>query len=451
MLPEGLSALLRRRRRPRLSRPSAWRPGSALLIFLAVPLLVLAAVAGGTVLLSERIARQNALAQVENSSVRMAEFLIQPLLAEALAGVPGRWEELGRVVSNRLRDGSISSVVIWRADGEVLWASDAALIGQRFGNNEELDKALAGQVFSDIDEGPETAPQKDSTATELEVYVPTTIRGETFAIEAYYMYEGVEDQAALLRDEITPLAIGALVVLQLVQIPIAASLAGRLRRRESERSALVERSLPASEFERGGIAADIHDGPVQDLAGVGYALAGLRDSVSATRQPTLDRVTVAVRHAVGSLRRLMIDIYPPDLSGPGLFAALDDLAQPLRDQGVEVEVSDGDPPAVTPTAAAVLYRTAKESLANVAHHAEAKRVWLCLEETDGDAGPAVRLEVCDDGKGFPDPSDVRTPEGHLGLKLLCDRVMQLGGRVTFDNRPRGGARLQVVVPVSGEE
>src|SRR3954469_13006009 len=152
MLPEGLSALLRRRRRPRLSRPSAWRPGSALLIFLAVPLLVLAAVAGGTVLLSERIARQNALASVENSAERMAQFLIQPLLAEALAGVPGRWEELGRVVGNRLRDGSISSVVIWRADGEVLWASDASLIGQRLGGNAGLDQALSGKVQSDIDE-----------------------------------------------------------------------------------------------------------------------------------------------------------------------------------------------------------------------------------------------------------------------------------------------------------
>jgi two-component system, NarL family, sensor kinase len=106
---------------------------------------------------------------------------------------------------------------------------------------------------------------------------------------------------------------------------------------------------------------------------------------------------------------------------------------------------------VTPTAAAVLSRTAKEALANVAHHAEAKRVWVCLEETDGVAGPAVRLEVCDDGIGFPDPDDVRTPEGHLGLKLLCDRVAHLGGRVTFDNRPGGGARLEIVVPVDGGE
>src|SRR3954471_12596800 len=168
MPPERLASLLRRRRRPHLSRPSAWRPGSALLIFLAVPLLVLAAVAGGTVILSERIARQNALAMVENSAERMAEFLIQPLLAEALAGVPGRWEELGRVVGNRLRDGSISSVVIWRADGEVLWASDASLIGQRFGGNKELDRALSGKVQSDIDEHPETADKP--TATELEVY-----------------------------------------------------------------------------------------------------------------------------------------------------------------------------------------------------------------------------------------------------------------------------------------
>jgi two-component system, NarL family, sensor kinase len=76
---------------------------------------------------------------------------------------------------------------------------------------------------------------------------------------------------------------------------------------------------------------------------------------------------------------------------------------------------------------------------------------LCLEETDGEAGPAVRLEVIDDGIGFADPNDVRTPEGHLGLRLLCDRVTHLGGRVNFGARPGGGARLEVVVPVDGGE
>src|SRR3954454_2389505 len=95
------------------------RPRGALLAFLVVPIVVLVAVAGGTVLLSERVARPNALAEVERSTERMARFLVEPLVEEALADTPGRWEELDRDVGNRLRDRSIDSVVVWTATGKV--------------------------------------------------------------------------------------------------------------------------------------------------------------------------------------------------------------------------------------------------------------------------------------------------------------------------------------------
>ena len=52
-----------------------------------------------------------------------------------------------------------------------------------------------------------------------------------------------------------------LVLLELIQVPIAVSLARRVKRHESERADLLERSLTGSEKERIRIAADIHDGP----------------------------------------------------------------------------------------------------------------------------------------------------------------------------------------------
>ncbi len=190
----------------------------------------------------------------------------------------------------------------------------------------------------------------------------------------------------------------------------------------------------------------MHDGPVQDLAGVSYALSALRTSVPEERQPTVDKLVGAVRHAVQSLRRLMVDIYPPDLSGPGLAVAITDAAEPLRAVGIEVLVDAAPLPETAPDVTAVLYRTAKESLANVAHHAQAKRVWITLEETALRGAPAVRLEVADDGVGFPVSTDKRG-EGHLGLALLRDRVVDLGGTVTLGDRPGGGAMLTAVVPL----
>ena len=86
----------------------------------------------------------------------------------------------------------------------------------------------------------------------------------------------------------------------------------------------MERALSASERERRQIAADLHDGVVQDLAGAGYALAAVARRVEGPTATGVEHVGRVVRGAVESLRRLMVDIYPPDLSGAGLPGAIDD-------------------------------------------------------------------------------------------------------------------------------
>jgi signal transduction histidine kinase len=421
-------------------------PHRELAAFVVTALLVLLVVSAGTIWLSERIARANALAESERTTERLAQFAIQPVLDELLIGVEGRVDELRRVVDNRMRDGSVTRMLIWRANGEILFASDRRLEGRVIAPTEELLAAIAGDTVSDIDEAPETDGDGEA-AVALEVYTPMTAAGERFAFEAYFAYEGIDRQAALLRGEIIPMAIGALVLLQVVQIPIATSLARRVRRQEAERAELMQRNVEASDRERRAIAADVHDGPVQDLAGVSYALSALRGSLPEERRPTVDKLVGAVRHAVQSLRRLMIDIYPPDLSGPGLGTAISDSAEPLRAEGIEILMDTGPLPEMTPNAAAVLYRTAKEALANVLKHAKANTVWITLEETELGDLQAVRLEIADDGVGFPEEGTDKRAEGHLGLSLLRDRVLDLGGTVTLHDREGGGALLIAVVPL----
>ncbi len=425
------------------------RPRRELLAFCATALLVLLVVSAGTIWLSERIARANALAEAERAAERLGTLLVAPLLPDALAGVPGAAEELDRDVRNRMSDGSVAKVVVWRETGQIVYASDPELTGDVLPPSSEMLAAIAGDTVSDVDEAPETATGDEGAM--LEVYAPLGIPGERLAFEAYFPYAGIDRQAALLRGEIIPMAIGALVLLQVVQIPIATSLARRVSRQEAERTALMQRTMEASDRERRTIAADVHDGPVQDLAGVSYALSALRSSLPPERHATVDRLVGAVRHAVQSLRRLMVDIYPPDLSGPGLGAAIGDMAEPLRAEGVEVLMDAGPLPEMTPDAAAVLYRTAKEALANVTKHAEAKHAWITLEETAVSGMPAVRLEVADDGVGFPETGTDRRREGHLGMSLLRDRVVDMGGAVVLGAREGGGAVLTAVVPLSHDQ
>jgi two-component system NarL family sensor kinase len=58
-----------------------------------------------------------------------------------------------------------------------------------------------------------------------------------------------------------------------VYVGIPYSLARRLRSRQREREELLRRAIDASDLERRRIAADLHDGAVQRLAGVSLSLA----------------------------------------------------------------------------------------------------------------------------------------------------------------------------------
>jgi two-component system, NarL family, sensor kinase len=440
-----------RNRPPWLQRPRFSRPPREIAAFVAVGLLVLVAVSAGILVISERIARSNALAEAERAGTRLGQTLVAPLMTEYLRGTPGAFEDLDRIVGYRLSDGSVTSVNVWTPQGEVLYSSDSELIGATFPPSDELRAAARGEVVSDVDDAPEEAYEGLAPEPMLEVYAPMTAAGQSLVFEAYYSYDRIAREAAALRWQIIPLAVGGIVVVQLVQIPIASSLARRARRNESERSELMARTLDASERERRAIAADLHDGPVQDLAGVSYALGALQLSMPPEQHAIAERLGGAIRHAVASLRRLMVEIYPPDLSGPGLGDALHDLAERLRGQGISPSVDAGPLPPLSPEVAAAVYRAAKESLTNVATHAQAEHVWVRLAETTDERGAAVLLEVADDGVGFPDAGIDRRTEGHLGLRLVIDRVAHLGGRVTCGERPGGGAVVTAVLPINHEE
>jgi two-component system, NarL family, sensor kinase len=433
---------------PGTARPR-WRrliqPKRPLAVFIVSALIVSAAVAAVTVLISGNIARSTAVAEAERVAVRLADLLVAPLLRDALAGDAGAWAELDRDMEHRMSDGSIVSVVVWTTEGEVLWSTLDELVGDRVEVGDDLGEALAGTVVADLDEDPETVY---GAGPLLEVYVPVDIDGTRMVVESYLPANTIDEQTALLRGEIVPLAVGALVVLQLVQLPIAASMSRRARQHEAERLSLMARALTASDRERRSIAGDVHDGPVQDLAGVSYALAALRPAIPEERRAIVDRLTTTVQHAVASLRRLMVDIYPPDLSGTSLGPAIDDLAVRLREAGTEVSVTADPLPGLQPEYAAVLYRTAKEALANVSRHAEAEQVWVdvsCVKHGDDDA---VLLTVADDGVGLPDPPVADAAgDGHLGLRLIRERIEDLDGEVRLEGRADGGTVLSALVPL----
>ncbi len=425
-----------------------------LAIFYGVAAIALIVVSIGAVIASRTVTKEQALKDAERTTSRLANLAIGPLLKAALGGSLAQGQELRRAVANRMSDGYLLQIDVWDSTGTLVYADDENEVGRQVAVPDEVTAAInTEKISSAFEDHPEILDGKLKLTGQgfVEVYVPLHMDGHpVYAFEAYYDYARVNQSATLLLQQVVPLVLLPLLALQFIQVPIAASLARRVRRHESERSALLHNALAVSETERIRIAADLHDGPIQDLAGIGYALDAVAPSVPEHYSGLMQSIQSTVRQANESLRRLMVDLYPPDLSADRLPETITNLTVPLRDHGIDVCVNVEPLPELDSEAVTTLYRVAREALANVAEHAQADRVEvsLRLDEANGHLPQMINLTITDNGVGL-DPERIdRRAEGHLGLRLLADRVENMGGSLSLTAPPHGGTRVSVLLPLA---
>ncbi|HEU4977100.1 MAG TPA: ATP-binding protein [Baekduia sp.] len=419
-----------------------------------VAMLVVGAVA---VAASRHIGRDEAIRDAKQSARLAGGGIVEPWITRALLrGDPAAQRRLDAVVRARVLPAGIVRVKVWRADGTIVYSDEPRLIGARYDLGDEERAALRSwAVRADISDltRPENRFER-SAGKLLEVYLPIhAASGERVLFETYQPYSAVTASGRRVWLAFAPAVLGGLLVLWLLTLPLARSLAGRLRGHQREREALLIRSLDASEAERRRIAADLHDGVVQDLAGVSFALAadaqrlrngGAPDPASGEAGAALARAAAQTRDSIRALRTLLVDIYPPSLHRSGLVAALADVARTHEARGLPTTL---DAPAAFRAPAEVeqlLFRCAQEALRNVTRHADATGATITLREEDG----VAHLVVRDDGRGF-DPAAVGPPSagGHVGLPALADLIDDAGGRFDVRSTPGAGTTVDVRVPL----
>jgi signal transduction histidine kinase len=280
----------------------------------------------------------------------------------------------------------------------------------------------------------------------LEVYLLTrTPSGEPLLFEAYLRYDSVTEKARRISLAVAPAFVAALLLLWLVQLPLAWWLARRLREGQRQRESLLERAIEASDVERRRIAADLHDGVVQDLAGVAFSLGAAAERATAPDvKETLSSAADGTRQSMRRLRSLLVEIYPATLESAGLESALSDLVTPLSAKGINARL-DVDPDFEAPPAVEqLLFRGAHEALRNVTAHSHAENVDVRISRN----GDSATLLVSDDGRGFaPELAEERRARGHLGLSLLAGLVTDAGGELTVESEPGDGTRVTLEVPI----
>jgi signal transduction histidine kinase len=355
---------------------------------------------------------------------------------------------LDDVVQTQVLSDSIVRVKLWTRGGTILYSDAPALIQRHFKlGAEELELFHNGKADSELSDlrKPENRYERQEGKL-LEAH--TVIRapdGTPLLFEIYERLSATNASASRQLTAISPPLIAGVIVLILLQAPLAWSMARRLQRGHREREALLSNAVEASSRERARIAADLHDGVVQDLAGVAFGLAPL--AADAARRGddaeagVLREATGTLRQGVRDLRTLLVEIHPPNLESAGLRVALSDLLSPLEAAGIattlEVDDAAGGPDD------ALVYRVAREAIRNARVHAQPASVGVTVTRADG----VIRLEVTDDGRGFAPRARERMEEqGHLGLTLLDGVVAQAGGTLGVRSQPGKGTTIEMQLP-----
>lgn len=404
--------------------------------------------------LVRRSATATAIRDAKGLAALAGRGIVAPLLTPGvLQGDSAALGRLDRAVSRRVLHGTpIVRVKIWDRTGRIVYSDAHQLIGRRFplGPDERrvLRTASIEADASDLSR-PENRSERGFNRL-VEVYAGIRAPdGTPLLYEDYERSTTISDSSRRQWEGLLPALGGALLVLYLIQLPLAYSLARRLRRRQLEREQLLRRAIEASDLERRRIAADLHDGAVQRLAGVSISLGaasarngGASNAGDEKLRAAVSEAAVETRETIRELRTLLVDIYPPTLQRSGLAAAVSDLVDPLRASGIEVTVDVPADAQLPERHEALFYRVAQEAVRNARSHGDASAVRISLAVT----ADAYRFTIDDDGRGFSlTDAEPDRHSAHFGMRLMRDLVDHAGGQLEIDSAPGRGTSITVAM------
>lgn len=382
---------------------------------------------------------------------------------------------------------------LWDRNGTILYSSDPAQRGRRFPVEGALAAALGGELQARLSrlEQPDNLAERARWPQLLEVYVPLKLEGSAEVELVAEFYHATDN---LLRD-IEQARQRSWALLACATLAVYLLLSGLVRRAndtiveqrrdlqrqlEQLRTALQENERVRAQLRAAGarttalneaflhrIAADLHDGPAQQIA---FALmrfdeAPIRhgDPVRSDgiADPHRGRVQSALHAALVELRAIAAGL---GLPGVEALSLTDTIRRAVRDVERQTGATAGSDIAGANTVAELeiaadlagldigrdpaglalkitAYRFIQESLNNSVRHAPGGMRSLTVRRH----GDELALVVTDAGPGF-DPDRI-AGSGRLGLALLRERVHLLGGVFELDSAPDRGTTVRARLPI----
>lgn len=268
--------------------------------------------------------------------------------------------------------------------------------------------------------------------------------GAVVLAQVVLMVEWVRDQPIAF-----PVVAGAGILMSVLTFIRFGGMARDIAVQHERRRAAIQ-IVQAGDQERTKLAADLHDGPVQQVAMLSYTVHLARMQLAKGNLGRADEMLGELQRdlegQVRELRQIMTALRPPVLERQGLAAALQQHVEQFRSEhkiaaDLIVERPSDDLASEVET---VLYRITQEALSNIRKHARANHAWVTMDATDDGR---VRVRVRDNGVGF-DPAQAGrlAEEGHFGLTGMRERVTFVGGRFDVRSTPGQGTTVEVAIP-----
>ena len=202
---------------------------------------------------------------------------------------------------------------------------------------------------------------------------------------------------------------------------IASHLAGAI---EGLRAAALQRETAVSD-ERSFIARELHESIAQSLAFLKIQLGLLRTEIKSGKvarvEETLGELDAGVHESLGDVRELLVH-FRTRTNHEDIAPALKTTLQKFEHQtGLATHLDiEGDGLPIPADVQVQVLHIVQEALSNVRKHAQAREVWIEVQQA-----PQWRFEVRDDGRGF-DSDGPGPDETHVGLRIMRERAQNLG-------------------------
>lgn len=386
------------------------------------------------------VLRAHEISGVTRSIEDQVRLGVQPAISTALlAGDRAAFERFDEFVRRQLLTPDTLRLTLYTADGTVVWS----LLPDRVGDRDALPVEAIDVLQNGRPSAQHTDPHGDGNeAVEVLVLVEGPA-GERLLWEADLPREELAqraDQVVLIVAVLELIGLGLLLTVQGV---LGRSIVRRHDRERAYRRWLTQRASEVALVERRRIAADLHDGVVQDLTGLALDLeAPVGRPEGLTEPERRDRAEFAarLRRANTQLRGQAAELYPPAAADIDVEAGIGRMLDRMP-ASIETDLQVDADAEVPASFRWLVFRVAQEALRNAAQHSGASRLTVRLDRSD----TGTILAVEDDGVGFSPKVDVARP-GHMGLSLLADMAKGAGAALTIRSAPGEGTTVRLETP-----